>query len=67
MIGDGDLEWDTVGIMQYPSLEAFQGMVGSADYQAIHVHRDAGLESQLLVNCLSPEQVAAARAAANAG
>lgn len=59
LIGDGDLAWDTVGIVEYPSIEAFQKMTASAEYQEVHVHRAAGLEHQLLINCLSREQVAA--------
>ncbi len=39
LIGDGDLAWDSVGIVEYPSLEAFQGMVASSDYQQIHVEK----------------------------
>lgn len=57
LIGDDDLAWDTVAIVEYPSIEAFQGMTASDAYQDIHVHRAAGLEYQLLINCLSREQV----------
>jgi uncharacterized protein (DUF1330 family) len=56
LIGDGELEWDWVGIMRYPSFEAFSKMVQTDEYQEIHVHRDAGLDHQLLVNCLDPAQ-----------
>jgi uncharacterized protein (DUF1330 family) len=59
VIGDGALEWDQVAIVEYPSLEAFQGMTASEEYQAAHVHREAGLAHQLLINCLGPEQVVA--------
>jgi len=58
LIGDGEIEWDQVAIVEYPSVEAFSGMTGSEAYQAIHVHREAGLEHQLLINCLGPEQLA---------
>ena len=51
VIGDGELEWDLVSIVEYPSVAAFIGMTGSEEYQKIHVHRDAGLEHQLLVEC----------------
>ena len=57
LIGDGEIEWDQVAVVEYPSLEAFSGMTGSQEYQAIHVHREAGLEHQLLINCLGPEQL----------
>ena len=49
VIGDGELEWDSIGIVEYPSIEAFLSMTSSEEYQKIHVHRDAGLEHQLLV------------------
>ncbi len=58
IIGDGDLQWDQVAIVEYPSLEAFAGMTASEAYQDAHVHREAGLEHQLLINCLGPEQLA---------
>ena len=51
VIGDGELEWDLVSIVEYPSVAAFLGMTSSEEYQKIHVHRDAGLEHQLLVQC----------------
>ncbi len=56
VIGDGEPEWDQVAVVEYPSLEAFVSMTSSEEYQAIHVHREAGLEHQLLVNCLTPDQ-----------
>jgi uncharacterized protein (DUF1330 family) len=51
VIGDGELEWDMVSIAEYPSVTAFLGMTSSDEYQKIHIHRDAGLEHQLLVEC----------------
>ena len=60
VIGEGELPWDDVAVVAYPSLAAFQHMVGSAAYQEIHVHREAGLAHQLLIHCLSPEQAPAA-------
>ena len=51
VIGDGELEWDMVSIVEYPSVAAFLAMTSSEDYQKIHVHRDSGLEHQLLVEC----------------
>lgn len=54
VIGDGDLEWDSVAIVVYPSFEAFLGMTQSEAYAEIHAHRDAGLEHQQLINVLGP-------------
>ena len=51
VIGDGELEWDMVSIVEYPSVAAFIAMTSSDEYQKIHVHREAGLEHQLLVEC----------------
>jgi len=56
LIGDGDLEWDMVAIAEYPSMEAFLEMTRSDEYARVHVHRDAGLAHQLLINCLAPGQ-----------
>ena len=64
VIGDGDLEWDWIGIMRYPSFQAFMNMTQSEEYQKIHVHRDAGLEHQVLINCLDlPQSLSALQAA----
>ena len=52
LIGDGDLEWDAVAIIEYPSLAAFQQMTQSEEYARVHVHREAGLAHQLLIHCL---------------
>ena len=46
LIGNGD--WDMVGLVQYPSKKALQTMSSSPEYQAIHHHREAGLEGQVL-------------------
>ena len=46
MIGNAD--WDMVGLMQYPNKEALLQMTSSPEYQAIHHHREAGLEGQVL-------------------
>ncbi len=51
VIGDGDLQWDMVTIVKYPSVAAFMEMTDSEEYKAVHVHRDAGLAHQLLVQC----------------
>jgi uncharacterized protein (DUF1330 family) len=44
----GNADWDSVVIVQYPSRSAFLGMISSPEYQAIHHHREAGLEGQVL-------------------
>ena len=47
---DGDL-WDDVAIVEYPSREAFVAMLSMPEYRAAHVHREAGLDHQKLIEC----------------
>ena len=47
MIGDVEELWDMVALVEYPSLAAMQKMLSSPEYQAIEVHRKAGLAGQL--------------------
>ncbi|MGB0478751.1 MAG: DUF1330 domain-containing protein, partial [Parvibaculales bacterium] len=39
--------WDQVAIAKYPSRQAMVDMMMSEEYNAIHMHRDAGLAGQL--------------------
>ncbi len=55
VIGEGELEWDAVGIAEYASLESFQRITATPKYQEISMHRTAGLAHQLLINCLNQE------------
>ena len=56
LIGEDPLAWDMLGVVEYPSLEAFQQMITSPAYAELAVHRTAGLAHQLLINCLNPGQ-----------
>jgi uncharacterized protein (DUF1330 family) len=47
MIGEVEELWDMVALAEYPSLAAMQAMVMAESYQAIAVHRTAGLAGQL--------------------
>ena len=51
LIGDGDLEWDMVGIVEYPSVEKFVKLLESPEFAEFGVHRSAGLAHQLLIAC----------------
>jgi len=51
MIGGDADKWDAVALVQYPSPAAFLEMGMSAEYQKIHGHREAGLESTVLIAC----------------
>jgi uncharacterized protein (DUF1330 family) len=50
-IGDGEDLWDQAVIVEYPSREAFMAMISMPEYQAAHVHREAGLDHQKLIEC----------------
>ncbi len=45
----GGTEWDTFALVRYPSPQAALKMFSLPGYQAIHVHRDAGLAGQILM------------------
>ena len=47
MLGEVEENWDMVALAEYPSLEAMRTMIMSPEYQAISVHRTAGLAGQL--------------------
>tara|TARA_R110002124_G_scaffold19440_15_gene78035 strand:+ start:3573 stop:3998 length:426 start_codon:yes stop_codon:yes gene_type:complete len=47
MLGTVEELWDDVAIAMYPSRAAMLEMISSSEYQAIAVHREAGLAGQL--------------------
>ena len=49
VIGPGDAEWDVVALVEYPSREAFLGMVTDPEYLEIHQHRVAALADSRLI------------------
>ena len=50
-IGDDQDLWDDVVVVEYPDRAAFLTMITLDEYQAAHVHRDAGLAYQKLIQC----------------
>jgi len=44
----GDVKWDAVALVQYPTKEIPIEMLRSPEYAAIRPHREAGLEGQVL-------------------
>ena len=44
-------DYDMIAIVRYPSRRAFIEMTEREDYKAARVHRDAGLDHQLLISC----------------
>jgi uncharacterized protein (DUF1330 family) len=47
LLGDVEDMWDAVALAWYPSPQAMLKMVAMPDYQAIEIHRYAGLAGQL--------------------
>lgn len=52
LIGEVEGNWDAVAIMMYPSFKAMAAIMASPAYAEIHVHRDAGLEGQVLIETI---------------
>lgn len=48
LIGD-DIEWDTVGVVRYPSAAAFFSMVDDPAFAQTVVHKEAGVERSLVM------------------
>jgi uncharacterized protein (DUF1330 family) len=49
ILGSVEEQWDSVGIVEYPSKEAFVEIVSAPEVQGFGVHRGAGLKGQLLI------------------
>lgn len=49
LIGEVEGPWDSVAVMMYPSFKAMAEILSSPGYAEIHVHRDAGLDGQVLI------------------
>jgi uncharacterized protein (DUF1330 family) len=49
VIGESDVDFDVVALMEYPSRKAFAQLVRDARVQEIGVHRAAGLLGQWLI------------------
>ena len=43
----GNADWDAIALVEYPRKEALLEMIAMPEYQAIHHHREAGLEGQV--------------------
>lgn len=44
--------WDRIGVVKYPSRRAFIEMQSRPDFQAKHVHKDAGMEQTIVMGGL---------------
>lgn len=59
LLGDIEDMWDAVALAYYPSPQAMLQMVGLPEYQAIEIHRYAGLAGQLNIRTSAPARVPA--------
>jgi uncharacterized protein (DUF1330 family) len=55
VIGESDVPFDMVALVEYPSRQAFAMMVQDPRVQAIGVHRAAGLEGQWLMSATAED------------
>lgn len=53
----GTPAWDRVGIVRYPSRAGFLEMQQREDFQARHVHKDAGMELTIVMSCFPRDAV----------
>lgn len=56
----GGAEWDSVAMVRYPNAKTLLAMAQSAEYQAIHHHRDGGLEGQMNIAVFEAGSIAEA-------
>lgn len=47
----GEPRWDRVGVVRYPTRRAFIDMQARPDFQARHVHKEAGMAETIVVGC----------------
>jgi hypothetical protein len=43
--------WDRVGVVKYPTRRSFIEMQSRPDFQALHVHKDAGMSETIVIGC----------------
>ncbi|MGZ4695052.1 MAG: hypothetical protein ACXWBN_12110 [Acidimicrobiales bacterium] len=43
--------WDRVAVVRYPTRRAFVELEARADFQARHIHKDAGMEETIVIGC----------------
>jgi hypothetical protein len=50
LLGD-EPRWDRVAVVKYPTRRSFVEMEARADFQAKHVHKDAGMAETIVIGC----------------
>jgi hypothetical protein len=54
LLGDGP-KWDRVGVVKYPTRRSFIEMQSRPDFQAKHVHKEAGMAATIVMGCVPAE------------
>jgi uncharacterized protein (DUF1330 family) len=57
VIGDSDVDWDAVALVEYPSRQAFLEIASSQQVAEIGTSRSAGLAGQWLIACTEGAEV----------
>lgn len=50
LLGD-DTVWDRIAVVKYPTGRSFVDMQSRPDFQAQHVHKDAGMQQTIVMGC----------------
>jgi hypothetical protein len=54
LLGDSP-RWDRVAVVKYPTRRSFLEMEARPDFQAKHIHKDAGMEQTIIIGCVPIE------------
>ena len=57
MIGEVSRLWDVVVVVKYPSISAFLALAKLVEDAGLSIHREAGLEGQLLIETILPSKL----------
>ncbi len=50
LLGDAP-KWDRVAVVKYPTRRSFIDMQNTPEFEATHVHKDAGMEQTIVIGC----------------
>ena len=51
LLGDGT-RWDRIGVVKYPTRQAFLAMQRRDDFRASHEHKEAGMAESIVIGCV---------------
>ena len=56
LIGYDVAYWDSINLIEYPSIDNFLNMVSTVEYQQLRIHRTASLEDSRLIVTIKGEE-----------